>query len=125
MFRIKHRFESHLRLLTVNQLASVSVPQSHPAVLTSCVEEGGVGEQSSVNPRHVSINSVLCLHASVPPVFEADQAALVASVGGKVDGPDDGGAVVAGGGDGGGGRAVSEAQYHSIVTLQRPKYYIP
>ena len=77
-----------------------------------------MGEESSVNASHVPINSVLLLYASVPPVFKAGQAAAVF---GEVDGPDDGGAVVAGGGDGGGGLAVSQAQYHSIVTLHKPK----
>ena len=35
-----------------------------------------MGEESSVNPRHVSINPVPRLHAGPPPVFEAWQAAF-------------------------------------------------
>ena len=89
-------FESHLRLLTVEQLAGVRVPDSHPPVLPGRVEEG-VGEQSSMNPRHVPVNPMSRLHTGSPPVFKAWQAAFAV---GEVDRPDDCGAVVAGGGDG-------------------------
>ena len=88
-------FESHLRLLTVEQLAGVRVPDSHPPVLPGRVEEG-VGEQSSVNPRHMPVNPMPRLHAGPAPVLEAWQAAFAV---GEVDRPDDCRAVVAGGGD--------------------------
>ena len=89
-------FESHLRLLTVEQLAGVRVPDGQPAVLPGRVEEG-VGEESSVNPRHVPVHPMPRLHAGSPPVFQAWQPAFDV---GEVDRPDDCGAVVAGGADG-------------------------
>ena len=43
---------NHLRLLTFYQLAITNIPQSHPAVLTSCVEQGG-SEESPVEMKNV------------------------------------------------------------------------
>ena len=43
---------NHLRLLTIYQLAIINTPESHPAVLTSCAEQGG-SEQSPVEMENV------------------------------------------------------------------------
>ena len=91
---------NHLRLLTFYQLAITNIPQSHPAVLTSCVEQGGSEESpvemenvcdyrlkknlKPVNPGHMSIDAMLGLHPRLPPLLETWQPVLDHVAGGHV-----------------------------------------
>ena len=55
---------NHLRLLTFYQLAIINIPKSHPAILTSCVEQGGT-EESPVEMENVCD---YCVKKNLKPV---------------------------------------------------------